>query len=128
MLLRAVEDLEAVTPLVYEQSESLLTSTIANYCESPTHLVASQDLAKSVSGLMAKSTNSLAASTYAMIGSNGSLAMTNGDGGDKVEARRGWDWRAGAVDALGKNVRGDGVLRILRAQAAKEMGRVWMQL
>lgn len=129
MLLRAVEDLESVTPLVYEQTESLFKSAITNYTESPTHLVASQDLAKSVSGtLLSKSTNNLGASGYAMIGSNGSLATTNGDEGDRIEANRGWDWRAGAVSALGKSVKGEDVLRVLRAQVAKEMAKAWMHV
>ena len=129
MILRAVEDLESVTPLVYGQTESMFKSAIANFSESPTHLIASQDLAKSVSGAMlGKSTNNLAASGYAMVGSNGSLTTTNGDGDDKIEANRGWDWRAGAVNALGKNVKGEDVLRVLRAQVAKEMAKAWMQV
>lgn len=127
-ILRAVEDLEAVTPLVYDQAESLFRSAIANYSDSPYQLVATQDLAKSVSGaLLAKSTNSLAASGYGMIGSNGSLATTNGDGEEKVTIHRAWDWRAGAAQ-IGKHVTGEEMLRILRAQVAKEMANTWMQV
>lgn len=62
-----------------------------------------------------------------MIGSNGSLATTNGDEGEKVEVKRGWDWRAGAT-RLGRNVKGEEVLRVLRTQVAKDMAAAWTQI
>lgn len=137
VLLRAVEDLESVTPLVYEQAESLFRAAVSTYCDSPTHLVPSQDLAKSLLGgsnsnLLGKSTASLSASSYGMVGSNGSLATTNGDDdnnseGEKIEVKRNWDWRAGAA-RLGKNVKGEQVLRVLRAQVARDMATAWMQI
>lgn len=126
VLLRAVEDLEAVTPLVYDQAESLFKAAIANYIDSPTHLVASQDLAKSVSGaFMAKSTNSLAASSYGMVASNGSLATSTGDEDEKIEIQRGWDWRKGAAH-VGKSVTGQQMLTVLRTQVAKDMATSWL--
>lgn len=73
---------------------------------------------------MAKSTTSLAGG-YAMVGSHGSIESSNGDGGDKVEIRRGWDWRKGAVHMRGRNVKGEEVLRVLRTQIAKEMAMAW---
>ncbi|KAL1296601.1 hypothetical protein AAFC00_000094 [Neodothiora populina] len=123
VLLRAVEDLQSVTPLVYDQAEALFRSTVQNYCESPSHLIASQDLAKSV--MLSKSTTILAASSYGMIGSDGSLLPD--DANSKVEVQRGWDWRAGAAH-LGKSVKGEEMMRVLRTQVAKEMATAWMQV
>lgn len=129
LLIRAVEDLETVTPFVYSQAESLFKAAITNFSDSPGHLLPSQDLAKSISGaLMAKSTTSLSASGYAMIGSTGSLDTTNGEGGEKVRISRAWDWRKGAVAVGGKNVRGEEVLRVLRTQVAKEVAKAWLQV
>lgn len=79
---------------------------------------------------MSKSTNSLAASSYAMIGSNGSLASTsttNGFEAVKVEVKRGWDWRQGAL-ALGQNVGAWQVLRVIRVQIAAEIAKAWTQM
>ncbi|GAB7353175.1 hypothetical protein MBLNU459_g3704t2 [Dothideomycetes sp. NU459] len=122
VLLRAIEDLQTITPALYDQAEALFKAAIAAYVDSPSHLMSSQDLSKSI---MAKSTASLAGG-YAMVGSHGSIVSSTGDGGEKVEIMRGWDWRKGAVHVRGRNVKGEEVLRILRTQIAHEMAQAWI--
>lgn len=120
-LLRAVEDLQTVTPRVYEQAEALFDAAMADYNGSKTN--SPQDLANNLS----KSTSNLSASTYAMVNSHGSIESAGRDDHHSEKVYRGWDWRKGIALMAGKNAKGSDVIRILRVQIAKELAQSWAQ-
>lgn len=116
LIIRAAEDLQTVTPRVYEQSEALFQSAIQHY-HAPA-AASTQDLAKSLR--LGKSVSNLSGSSYGMVDSQGSVRSVHEDG-----LKRAWDWRKGIVAVGGKNVRGEEMLRVLRVQVAREMAGVW---
>ena len=119
-IIRAVEDLQTVTPAVYDQAAALFSASIQNSTSGSQ--VSSQELAKSVAGL-GKSTMG-----FEMVNSNGGLQAESGSvvlSASGAEVKRGWDWRKGATAMRGRNVGPEDVLRVLRTQVAKEMAKVW---
>ena len=118
ILLRAVEDLQTVTPRLYEQTEALFQAAMSDY--HGTRTSSPQELVKNLS----KSTSNLSASSYGMVNSQGSIASTT-DGQSQQKIARGWDWRKGIALAAGKSATGSDVLQILRVQIAKELAQCW---
>jgi len=132
-LIRAIEDLETITPGIYAQNSAVFSAAINSYLSnssSPTTLTPSSstpDLSKSIAGLKQSV-------SWNMVKSSGSIASEqNGSGGDSsagvmggYQVQRAWDWRVGAVHMKGKAVQPKDVMRVLRCQVAVEMGKVWM--
>lgn len=54
---------------------------------------------------------------------SGSGWMVKAASGDSDEVKRGWDWRRG----LGREAKGNDILRILRLGLAKEISRAWIE-
>ncbi|KAI5263618.1 hypothetical protein E4T47_08969 [Aureobasidium subglaciale] len=131
-LIRAIEDLETITPGIYAQNSAVFTAAINSHVASlhtqPNHTPTSStpDLSKSIAGLKQSV-------SWNMVNSSGSIASErsgNSDaGGDVmrgVQIKRAWDWRVGAVHMKGKSVKPEDVMRVLRCQVAIEMSKVWM--
>ncbi|KAL4792756.1 hypothetical protein BDV19DRAFT_247356 [Aspergillus venezuelensis] len=120
-VLSAIEDLETVTPRVYDQCEECFRSTLLEYYSksgkpdtiqppSPRAL-----LKKSVSSLTGSSSFSVIGNdvlTRSMSGSGSAdgsgVLVPRADGG--AQSEREWDWRAG----LPEDTRGEDILRMLR--------------
>ncbi|KAG9688360.1 hypothetical protein KCU95_g9851, partial [Aureobasidium melanogenum] len=132
-LIRAIEDLETITPGIYAQNSAVFNAAINTYLSNSNtpNIVTSQsstpDLSKSIAGLKQSV-------SWNMVNSSGSIASEqNGNGSDSsaggmggIQVKRAWDWRVGAVYMKGKSVKSEDVMRVLRCQVAIEMGKVWM--
>ncbi|KAG9643189.1 hypothetical protein KCU64_g11861, partial [Aureobasidium melanogenum] len=132
-LIRAIEDLETITPGIYAQNSAVFNAAINTYLSNPntpstvTQSSSTPDLSKSIAGLKQSV-------SWNMVNSSGSIASEqNGNGGDSgagvmggIQVKRAWDWRVGAVHMKGKSVKPEDVMRVLRCQVAIEMGKVWM--
>ncbi|KAG9945304.1 hypothetical protein KCU85_g7288, partial [Aureobasidium melanogenum] len=132
-LIRAIEDLETITPGIYAQNSAVFNAAINTYLSNSNtpNIVTSQsstpDLSKSIAGLKQSV-------SWNMVNSSGSIASEqNGNGSDSsaggmggIQVKRAWDWRVGAVYMKGKSVKPEDVMRVLRCQVAIEMGKVWM--
>ena len=120
-LLKAIEDLQTVTPRVYDQCEEFFQSAIRNAhgTEPP-----------SLQSMFKKTQSNLSASmfSFSMIGSqmmeSGPPSRSMGSSGVMVPGsiKRGWDWRVG----LPNDVKGDDVLKQLRVGLAKQLAMGWM--
>lgn len=128
VLIRATEDLQTVSARVYSQTESLFAAAMSHY-HGGTDVSAPRDLAKSLH----KSISNLSGSSYGMVDSHGSIQSSYADvtrsrrAGGQDGIKRTWDWRAGIATVAGRNAKGEDVLRVLRAQVAKEMARAWTE-
>ncbi|KAL8913241.1 MAG: hypothetical protein Q9171_001888 [Xanthocarpia ochracea] len=133
-LLKAIEDLQTVTPSVYEQCEECFRCTLANRRSRQKPPDAREMLKKSVSNMTSSS------SAFSLVGSSligsgtrestgseacmvnmvesSNAAIAKGD-----EVRRGWDWR----ERLSPDTRGADLLRILRLGLAKDIARAWVE-
>ncbi|KAH0356527.1 hypothetical protein KCU81_g565, partial [Aureobasidium melanogenum] len=132
-LIRAIEDLETITPGIYAQNSAVFNAAINTYLSNSNtpNIVTSQsstpDLSKSIAGLKQSV-------SWNMVNSSGSIASEqNGNGSDSsaggmggIQVKRAWDWRVGAVYMKGKSVKPEDVMRVLRCQVAIEMGKVWV--
>ncbi|KAI4842298.1 hypothetical protein E4T44_07390, partial [Aureobasidium sp. EXF-8845] len=131
-LIRAIEDLETITPGIYAQNSAVFSAAIQSYLSNsttPTTLTPSSstpDLGKSIAGLKQSV-------SWNMVNSSGSIASEQNANSDPsagvmggVQVKRAWDWRTGAVYMKGKSVKPEDVMRVLRCQVAVEMGKVWM--
>ncbi|KAL2351055.1 hypothetical protein BJ546DRAFT_355272 [Cryomyces antarcticus] len=123
-LLRSIEDLQAVSSLVFTQCEALFDAALAHYHGGPatadTPGLRKSLFAKSVGG-GGMGASGLAGSDYQMLGSSGSVSSSGVL--VRAEVRRGWDWRKG----LGRAAKGEDVLRILRLGLAREIARAWAE-
>ncbi|KAI5209465.1 hypothetical protein E4T39_00758 [Aureobasidium subglaciale] len=130
-LIRAIEDLETITPGIYAQNSAVfaaaISSHVSNSSPQPNHTPTSSspDLSKSIAGLKQSV-------SWNMVNSSGSIASEqsgNRDAGADVmkglQIKRTWDWRVGAVHMKGKSVKPEDVMRVLRCQVAIEMSKVW---
>lgn len=120
-LLKAIEDLQNITPRVYSQCEEFFRSTLAA-CKnrvvppSPRRL-----LKKTMSSMTTTSSFSLVGSSMLQSESSNmsdSRTLVKLGGNEK----RGWDWRTGLED----NAKGEDVLRILRLGLAKDIAKHWI--
>lgn len=119
ILLKAIEDLQAVGPRVYsactEFLQTVVSSTPGLKGSSPADM-----LRKSTSNISGTSSFSLVGSSMAAsqlkqsMSSSGVLVRGN--------IKRGWDWRQG----ISANTTGDDVLRILRLGLAKTLATAWL--
>lgn len=131
-LIRAIEDLETITPGIYAQNSAVFSAAIQSYLSNsttPTTLTPSSstpDLGKSIAGLKQSV-------SWNMVNSSGSITSEQNGNSDAsagvmggIQVKRAWDWRIGAVYMKGKSVKPEDVMRVLRCQVAVEMGKVWM--
>ena len=116
-LLKAIEDLETVASRVYAQCNECFQSTMA-----AAH-GARAPLKKSVSSMTASSGFSMVGSSLLDSGTSVASGRSSAALGTAGEVKRGWDWRKG----LGKEARGEDILRILRLGLAKDMTRAWVE-
>jgi hypothetical protein len=119
ILLKAIEDLQAVGPRIYGVCTGFLGTVIASVGglkgSTPTDM-----LRKSTSNVSGTSSFSLVGSS--MLASQ--LKQSMGSSGVLVKAniKRGWDWRQG----ISAGTTGDDVLRILRLGLAKDLAKAWL--
>jgi hypothetical protein len=127
-LIRAVEDLETITPGIYAQCSSLFSAAIANYVASssttsePTLSTSIPGMSKSIAGLRQSVSWNMVNSSESLTSENEAVTVPGGD----LSPKRAWDWRSGAVHMKGKHVKPEDVMRVLRCQVAVEMGKVWI--
>lgn len=131
-LLKAIEDLQTVTPRVYAQCEECFRSTLAA-AHGTQKAPSPQDmLRKTVSSMTSSSVFSLVGSSMLESETNtggtgsGSEVMVkkpNDDGKVGGGVKRGWDWRG----LVGREVSGEEVLRTMRLGLAKEISKAWIE-
>jgi homoaconitase len=114
ILLKAVEDLEAVGSRVYDSCDSFFELVLAS----------GQGLKGSTpADLMMKSTASLSGSSYVMSGSSLLVSHMHRSTMAGGKASRGWDWRRGwHVSSKGRDV-----LRKLRLGLSKDLAGLWLE-
>lgn len=119
VLLKAIEDLQAVGPRVYTACTEFLQTVIAS----------GQGLKGSTpQDMLRKSTSNISGtSSFSMVGSSmlaSQLKQSMSSSGVLVKGpiKRGWDWRRGITSGTS----GDDVLRILRLGLAKDLAKAWL--
>ncbi len=120
MLLKAIEDLQAVGSQVYSVCTEFLQTVIAS----------GQGLKGSTpSDMLRKSTSNVSgtSSNFSLVGSSmlaSQLKQSMGSSGVLVKGniKRGWDWRRG----ISATTTGDDLLRILRLGLAKDLAKAWL--
>lgn len=119
ILLKALEDLQAVGPQVFSTCNEFLQTVIAS----------GQGLkGSSPADMLRKSTsNTSGTSSFSLVGSSmlaSQLKQSMGSSGVLVKGniKRGWDWRHG----VSAGTTGDDVLRILRLGLAKDLAKAWL--
>ncbi|KID76414.1 Nucleoporin NUP85 [Metarhizium brunneum] len=114
VLLKAVEDVQAVGSRVYDSCDSFFGLVLSS----------GQGLKGSTpADLMEKSTASLSGSSYVMSGSSMLVSHMHKSTMSGGKTTRGWDWRKGwHVSSKGKDV-----LRKLRLGLSKDLAALWLE-
>ena len=120
VLLKSIEDLQAVGPRVYSACSEFLQTVIAS----------TQGLKGSTpSDMLRKSTSNVSgtSSSFSLVGSSmlaSQLKQSMGSSGVMVKGniKRGWDWRRG----ISAGTTGEDLLRILRLGLAKGLAKAWL--
>lgn len=117
VLLKAVEDLQAVGPRVYTACTEFLQTVIAS----------GQTKGSSPTDMLRKSTSATSGSSFSLVGSSmlaSQMKQSMGSSGVLVKGnvKRGWDWR----NSVSASTTGDDVLRILRLGLAKDLAKVYL--
>jgi hypothetical protein len=119
ILLKAIEDLQAVGPRVYSACTEFLQTVIAS----------GQGLkGSSPTDMLRKSTSTMSGtSSFSLLGSSmlaSQLKQSMGSSGVLVKSnvKRGWDWRHG----ISASTTGDDVLRVLRLGLAKDLAKAFL--
>ena len=146
-LLKAIEDLSTVTPLIYAQSDEFLHATLTAYTRGPSALASPrQMLQKQMSSITSNGTGAGGSSSFSLVGSSlldeqlvdamdidsgggtgGSSRALTRSGGDEEEVNRGWDWRSGMMMDDNDGANGEDLLRILRLGLARDVAACWMR-
>lgn len=114
ILLKAVEDVQAVGSRVYESCESFFDLVLSS----------GQGLKGSTpADLMKKSTASLGASSYVMSGSSMLVSHMHKSTVAGGKITRGWDWRKG----WHVSTKGEDVLRKLRLGLSRDLASLWLE-
>ncbi|TVY82335.1 Nucleoporin [Lachnellula suecica] len=119
ILLKAIEDLQAVGPRIYGGCTDFLQTVLAS---------APGLKGSTPSDMLRKSTSNVSGtSSFSLVGSSmlaSQLKQSIGGSGVMVKGntKRGWDWRRG----VSAGTSGDDVLRILRLGLAKDLARAWL--
>lgn len=120
ILLKAIEDVQAVGPRVYSACTEFLQTVVAS----------GQGLKGSSPTDMLRKTNSNISGTsgsFSMVGSSmlaSQLKQSMSSSGVMVKGnvKRGWDWRRG----ISAGTSGEDLLRILRLGLAKDLAKAWV--
>lgn len=113
IILKAIEDIQAVGSHVYSTCEEFFNLVLAS----------GQGLKGSTPADLMKSTSSLGNSTYMMSGSSLLVShMQKSIMGGQGKVNRGWDWRKGWL----ANTKGEDVIRKLRLGLAKDLAALWL--
>lgn len=113
IILKAIEDIQAVGSRVYSTCEEFFNLVLAS----------GQGLKGSTPADLMKSTSSLGNSTYMMSGSSLLVShMQKSIMGGQGKVSRGWDWRKGWL----ANTKGEDVIRKLRLGLAKDLAGLWL--
>ncbi|PNP52557.1 hypothetical protein THARTR1_06904 [Trichoderma harzianum] len=113
IILKAIEDIQAVGSRVYSTCEEFFNLVLAS----------GQGLKGSTPADLMKSTSSLGNSTYMMSGSSLLVShMQKSIMGGQGKVNRGWDWRKGWL----ANTKGEDVIRKLRLGLAKDLAALWL--
>jgi len=120
ILLKAIEDIQAVGPRVYSACTEFLQTVVAS----------GQGLKGSApSDMLRKTTSNLSGTSgsFSMVGSSmlaSQLKQSMSSSGVMVKGnvKRGWDWRRG----ISASTSGDDLLRILRLGLAKDLAKAWL--
>lgn len=113
IILKAIEDIQAVGSRVYSTCEEFFNLVLAS----------GQGLKGSTPADLMKSTSSLGNSTYMMSGSSLLVShMQKSIMGGQGKVNRGWDWRKGWL----ANTKGEDVIRKLRLGLAKDLAGLWL--
>ena len=119
-LLKAIEDLQTVTPRIYSQCEALFNSAIQaeRGSQGPSPRA---PLKKSTSMITSSSGFSMIGSS--MLGNQGHGRMAeSSEVMAKTDIKRGWDWRKN----LPKKVTGKYILQVLRQGLGREIAKGWL--
>ena len=118
ILLKTIEDLQAVGPRVYSGCSDFLETVIAS----------GQGLkGSSPTDMLRKSTSTTSGSSFSLVGSSmlaSQLKQSMSSSGVLVKGnvKRGWDWRHG----ISAGTKGEGLLRILRLELAKDLAKAFL--
>ncbi|EHK26226.1 uncharacterized protein TRIVIDRAFT_188594 [Trichoderma virens Gv29-8] len=113
ILLKAIEDIQAVGSRVYSTCEEFFNLVLAS----------GQGLKGSTPADLMKSTGALGSSTFMMSGSSLLAShMQKSMMGGPGKVNRGWDWRKGWL----ANTKGEDVIRKLRLGLAKDLAALWL--
>ncbi|KAL2142224.1 hypothetical protein VTI28DRAFT_1422 [Corynascus sepedonium] len=122
VMLKAIEDLEAVSSRVYGASDEFLQLVLASAPGGLKGSTPADLLKKSSNGGSGGSGNAmLAGSSLVASQLQRSLSGTSGALG-KVAVKRGWDWRTGVT----AKTRGRDILKRLRLGLAKDLAGLWL--
>ncbi|KAL8950060.1 MAG: hypothetical protein Q9222_003883 [Ikaeria aurantiellina] len=134
-LLKAIEDLQAVTSRVYDQCEECFRCTLANGETQHKPSEAREMLKKSISNMTSSSSafslieSSMESETRESTGSEGVMVHMVEDAANCAvssssdEVKRGWDWRKG----LRKDASGAELIRKMRLGLAQDIARAWVE-
>jgi hypothetical protein len=121
VLLKAIEDIQAVGPRVYTACTEFLQTVVASgqglKGSTPQDL-----LRKSTSGLSGTSGSQFSLVGSSMVASQLKQSMSSSGVLVRGNVKRGWDWRKGIT----ANTTGDDVLRVLRHGLAKDLAKAWL--
>lgn len=118
ILLKAIEDLQTVTPGIYAQCDEFFKTVVAS----------TQGLkGSSPIKLLQKSTSNVSGNSFSLVGSSmfaSQLQKSIGSSGVLVRenVKRGWDWRRGLIATTS----GEDILQVLRYGLAKDLARIWV--
>jgi hypothetical protein len=120
ILLKAIEDLQAVGPRVYSACTEFLQTVVASgqglKGSSPT------DMLRKTPSNISGTSGSFSMVGSSMLASQLKQSMSNSGVMVKSNLKRGWDWRRG----ISAGTSGDDLLRILRLGLAKDLARAWL--
>lgn len=120
VILKAIEDLQAVGSRVYKACEDFLGLVLASAPGGTLKGSTPADLlSKSVSGSQFElaGTSLVASQLQKSLSGAGSKAL------GKINVKRGWDWRSG----LNAKTKGEDVMRRLRLGLAKDLASLWLR-
>lgn len=121
VIVRAIEDLQAVPRHIFEQSEVFLRSVLAShrggsFPESPRKLL------KTMSSMASGSSFSLVSSSLLESLSSNSTDQAVANSDTLPKAEKGWDWRDGMQEEWGA----EDLLRVIRLGLARTLARSWI--
>lgn len=128
ILLKAIEDLQAVGSRVYTACEEFLQLVLASAPgglkgSTPADLLKKQSPAGGASSSAAEAGGSLVLASSSLVASQLQRSLSGAGGAlGKIAIKRGWDWRAG----VSAKTKGEDIMRRLRLGLAKDLASLWL--